>query len=69
MNFVLSCSIYQRWKHENVAYPGMLQPLEIPVQAWKGVSMDFVEGLSKSEGRNVVMVVVDRLTKSHTLSA
>ena len=29
----------------------------------KGVSMDFITSLPKSKGKNVIMVVVDRLTK------
>jgi hypothetical protein len=31
--------------------------------AWTHISMDFVEGLSKSEGKDVIWVIVDRLTK------
>jgi hypothetical protein len=31
--------------------------------AWTHVSMDFVEGLPKSQGKDVIMVVVDRFTK------
>jgi hypothetical protein len=31
--------------------------------AWQHISMDFVEGLPKSEGKEVIMVVVDKFTK------
>ena len=50
-------------------YPGLLQPLDILGQAWAVISMDFIEGLPKSEGKNVILVVVDKLTKfAHFLS-
>ncbi|KAH9313676.1 hypothetical protein KI387_022303 [Taxus chinensis] len=32
-------------------------------ERWEEVSMDFIIGLPKSEGKNVIMVMVDRLTK------
>ncbi|XP_019265440.1 PREDICTED: uncharacterized protein LOC109243003 [Nicotiana attenuata] len=52
-----------RCKHENVAYPGLLQPLPIPSMVLQDISMDFIEGLPKARGKDVIYVVVDRLSK------
>ncbi|GJY06575.1 retrotransposon-related protein [Tanacetum coccineum] len=61
--FVSNCSVCQRSKADLSAYPGKLQPLPIPTLIWSEISMDFIEGLSNSGGKTVIMVVVDRLSK------
>ena len=45
-------------------FPGvLLQPLPIPKQKWESISMDFITGLPKIQGKDCIYVVVDRLTK------
>jgi hypothetical protein len=61
--FVAECLVCQQNKVETIKTPGLLQPLAIPSQCWEEVSMDFITGLPKSEGKSVIMVIVDRLTK------
>jgi len=61
--FVAACPICQRAKHENCLQPGLLDPLPVADMAWQHISLDFVEGLPKSQGKDVIMVVVDRFTK------
>jgi hypothetical protein len=57
--FVAECEICQRNKGETVKSPGTLQPLPIPPDIWKDISMDFITGLPKSGNKSVIMVVVD----------
>lgn len=61
--FVKQCRVCQHVKHEHVHPAGTLQPLHVPARAWGDVTMDFIEGLPRSEGADVILVVVDRLTK------
>jgi hypothetical protein len=63
--FVVECEICQRNKNENVMTPGLLHPLHIPDQKWEEISMDFIEGLPMSDGKDKFFVVVDRLTNMH----
>ena len=60
---VEECNVCRQAKVERVAYPGLLQPLLMPRGTWEAVTMDFIEGLPSSEGRNAILVVVDRFTK------
>eukprot|EP00253_Pinus_taeda_P011086 PITA_11086 len=61
--FVAECLVCQQNKVETVKTPCLLQPLSIRSQCWEEVSMDFITVLPKSEGKSVIMVVVDRRTK------
>jgi len=60
---VAECLVCEQTKVETIKTPGLLQHLSIPSQFWEKVSMDLITGLPKSEGKSVIMVVVDRLTK------
>ena len=55
--------VFQKNKVETIKTPSLIQHLSIPSQCWEDILMDFITGLSKAEGKSVIMVVVDRLTK------
>ncbi|KAL0352181.1 UNVERIFIED_CONTAM: Retrovirus-related Pol polyprotein from transposon.6 [Sesamum calycinum] len=44
VRWIPSCDVCQKAKAERVPYPGLLQPLPVPHQAWSSVSMDFSKG-------------------------
>lgn len=60
MSTVQEFSICQLNKGENRKIPGLLEPLPIPNGAWETVTMDFITGLPRSEGKDVLLVVVDQ---------
>nr|GEZ86399.1 transcription factor, MADS-box [Tanacetum cinerariifolium] len=60
---VSSCDIFHRNKAGLAVHPGLLLPSPIPQQVWQDISMDFNDGLPVSNGKIVIMVVVDRPSK------
>jgi Integrase zinc binding domain/Integrase core domain len=63
IKFIQTCPNCQMDKNEHIHTPGLLQPLPIPEEAWCSVGIDFITGLPKHASKDVIMVVVDRLTK------
>ena len=61
--YVKNCNTCQRIKSTRHAPYGQLQPLEVPDKPWKSIAMDFITDLPESETNNVILVVIDRLTK------
>jgi hypothetical protein len=61
--YVQSCEVCQQAKSEHVRLPGLLQPLQVPNQAWAVVSLDFIKGLPRSNHHNVILVVIDKFSK------
>ncbi|KAA3461164.1 Retrotransposable element Tf2 [Gossypium australe] len=60
--FVTKCLICQQVKAKHPS--GLLQPVMVPEWKWNRITMDFVTGLPMTpKMKNVVWVIVDRLTK------
>jgi hypothetical protein len=62
MRHISECVTCQQNKSEQTLLTGLLQPLPIPEQKWESISMDFITGLPKAQGKDCIFVVVDRLT-------
>jgi hypothetical protein len=67
--FATACLSCRRKKPSTLRYQGVLKPLPVPIQRWRNISVDFVGPLPLSSGFNMIMVVVDRLSKQVHLSA
>lgn len=63
MQVVEEREIYKQAKLERNAYPRLLQPLTIPKEAWRNFTVNFLEDQPRSEGKDTIMVVVDRFSK------
>jgi transposase InsO family protein len=63
-NFVHGCITCQKNKTEHLHPAGLLQPLGVPSAIWADISMDFIEGFHKINGKSVILTVVDRFSKA-----
>lgn len=57
-NFVKQCSVCQPAKHKLLHPADLLQPLPVLVGVWQYNTMDFIEGLLKSEVYDTILVGV-----------
>ncbi|KAL1193292.1 hypothetical protein V5N11_016119 [Cardamine amara subsp. amara] len=62
--WVASCPVCQQVKAEHQVPGGLLRSLPIPEWKWDRITMDFVTGLPVCDKRDVIWVIVDRLTKA-----
>lgn len=62
-DFVSACPVCARNKVSRSPPMGLLRPLPVPHRPWSHVSMDFVTGLPPSQGKTVILTVVDRFSK------
>lgn len=74
--WIRECNVCQQIKSEKTKYPGLLKPLQIPHEPWRDIAMDFITGLPKSKGFEVIWVIIDRFSRyghflalSHPISA
>ena len=62
--FVESCPICQTEKSDHTLTRGQLQNMNIPVEKWQEVSIDFVTDLPDAgDGINSIMTVIDKATR------
>ena len=65
--YVKECDVCQRLKTETCHLATLLQPLVILEKTLVGCEYDFVEVLPTSQMKDVVFLVVDRLTKNMSI--
>jgi hypothetical protein len=61
--FVQDCQVCIQAKVDRVPYPGNLQPIPVPSEAWETTLMDFIEGLPHSSNASCILVIIDKFTK------
>ena len=62
--YIRGCLECNRAKGDNGKKQGELMPLPIPARPWTDVSLDIVSGFPLVRGKNAILTVVDRRTKT-----
>ncbi|KAG7663999.1 uncharacterized protein J8A68_002500 [[Candida] subhashii] len=61
--YIKHCGICQAIKPRTQSGYGLLHPIKIPTKRWQSITMDFISGFKNTDGKDQVLIVVDRLTK------
>jgi len=61
--YVEGCDLYQRMKNRTEEPAGKLKLSEVPKKPWTHLTVDFITKLLVVAGKDVVLVVCDRLSK------
>ena len=61
--YVRSCDVCQKIKHQKHPPYGLLQPLPIPQDPFETITMDFITEIPQSNSYDAILVIVDKLTK------
>ena len=59
--YIKTCHVCQVDKTECKKEAGLLQPLPVPKRPWLSVSMDFISGFPKVDGKASIMVVFQNI--------
>lgn len=62
--FINNCTVCHTSKPSRQLPAGLLQPLPIPQHPWSHIAIDFITDLPKSCGNTVILMVIDRFSKS-----
>ena len=60
--YIKICHVFQVDKTERKKEEGLLQPLSVPERPCLSVNMDFISGFPKVDGKESIMVVVDKFS-------
>jgi transposase InsO family protein len=63
LEHVCACEVSQQNKVENLHPVGLLQPLDVPMIVWAHVSMDFMEGFPRVNGKTIILTIMDLFSK------
>ena len=67
--YVQGCFKCQQNKVQHMKKAGELHPLKTPKGLWKEISINIIEPLPKSNGKDAIVVIVDQFTKMIRLKA
>lgn len=63
MDYVANCEVCQQQKYQTTTPASLLQPLALLTVVWENVSLDFIFRLSKSQGFDTVLMIIDKFSK------